>query len=474
MSSDASTKPVGPAPTTRTSASIVIATPWRAGARRQPRSVNARRFRAVAAPESINPRRHGPQAARAATFGYDPRLPHDWRTHVTSLLGRPLSALQEFLRLEAASGIVLMLAAALALGCANSPVAPWYAAALASELPVPGHMSVLHAINDGLMALFFLLVGLEIKREVLAGELRSARRIALPGIAAVGGMLAPAAIYLLINRDGTIAVRGWAIPAATDIAFALGVLALLGARVPPSLKVFLTALAILDDLGAIAIIALFYTAELSGFAVALALGGVAVLIALNAFGERRLAPYLLVGVGVWGCTLASGVHATLAGVAVALTIPLGGGDREAAGEHAPLQRLEHALHPWVAYLIIPVFGFANAGLSFDGLSPAVALDGVTIGIAAGLFVGKQLGIAACAWLAIRAGVATLPAGASGMQFYAVALLCGIGFTMSLFIGALAFPPGQLIAETKLGVLAGSLLSAVCGYALMRLAGRGAG
>ena len=380
-----------------------------------------------------------------------------------TLITRPLSALQEFLRLEAASGIVLMAAAALALLCANSPAADWYNWLFGSELPVPGHLSLLHAVDDGVMALFFLLVGLEIKRELLIGELSSARRVALPAIAALGGMAAPAVIYLGLNLESPIMRHGWAIPAATDIAFALGVLSLLGSRVPPALKAFLTALAILDDLGAIVIIALFYTARLSWLALALALAGVALLIALNRLGERRLAPYLLIGIAIWACVLSSGVHATLAGVAVALTIPLG---REGDAD-APLQRLEHALHPWVAFGVIPLFGFANAGLGFAGITLKDLLSGVTLGIAGGLFVGKQLGITGCCWLAVRARWAELPAGATPAQFYATALLCGIGFTMSLFIGALAFPSHVLVAETKLGVLVGSVLSAMCGYALMR-------
>jgi NhaA family Na+:H+ antiporter len=385
-----------------------------------------------------------------------------------NLLKRPLSALQDFLRLEAASGIVLMAAAALALLCANSPAAAWYAWLFASELPVPGHPSVLHAVDDGLMALFFLVVGLEIKRELLIGELSSARRVALPAIAAAGGMAAPAGFYLVFNLGAPVARHGWAIPAATDIAFALGVLSLLGSRVPPALKAFLTALAILDDLGAIAIIAVFYTATLSWLALTLALGGIALLVVMNRLGQRRLAPYLLIGAGVWVCVLSSGVHATLAGVVVALTIPLGrDGDPD-----APLQRLEHALHPWVAFGVIPVFGFANAGLEFAGLTLDDLLSGVTLGIAGGLFVGKQLGIAMCCWLALRTRLAVLPAGVTALQFYAIALLCGIGFTMSLFIGALAFPSDVLIAETKLGVLVGSGLSAVCGYGLMRAATRG--
>jgi NhaA family Na+:H+ antiporter len=392
---------------------------------------------------------------------------HHRASAVPSPLHKPLTALQEFLRLEAASGVVLIAAAGLALVCANTAAASWYDRLFAFELPLPGHASVRHAVNDGLMALFFLLVGLEVKREILVGELASARRAALPVVGALGGMAAPAAIYLLINRGGGVALNGWAIPAATDIAFALGVLALLGARVPASLKAFLSALAILDDLGAIAIIAVFYSGALSWLALALALGGVAVLATLNALGERRLAPYLLIGVGVWACTLASGVHATIAGVAVALTIPLRRRGAGARTDDTPLRRLERTLHPWVAYAIIPVFGFANAGLSFGGLTAAMALDGVTLGIVAGLFLGKQLGVAGASWAVIRVGAAAPPAGAAPRQFYAVVLLCGIGFTMSLFIGALAFPVGQLAVETKLGVLAGSLLSALCGYALMR-------
>jgi NhaA family Na+:H+ antiporter len=389
---------------------------------------------------------------------------------VNNLLEKPLSALQDFLRLEAACGIVLMVAAGSAVVCANSPAAPWYDWLLALELPVPGHVSLLHLINDGLMTLFFLLVGLEIKRELLVGELSSVRRIVLPAIAALGGMAAPAAIYLLVNRGSGMALRGWAIPAATDIAFALGVLSLLGARVPASLTAFLTALAIFDDLGAILIIALFYTASLSWFALALAALGLSALVALNMLGHRRLAPYLLIGAGVWGCVLASGVHPTLAGVAVALTMPL---SRPIAAE-APLQRRERALHPWVAYLIVPLFGFANAGLAFGGLTSSQLSSGVAWGIGSALFLGKQLGVAAGCWLGLRTRLAELPAGATAVQLYAVALLCGIGFTMSLFIGGLAFPSDQMIVETKLGVLAGSVLSALCGYGLMRAASRATG
>lgn len=384
---------------------------------------------------------------------------------MTPLLRKPLSALQEFLQLEAASGIVLMAAAALALVCANSPLAPTYDGLFAYELPVPGHMSVLHAIDDGLMALFFLLVGLEIKRAALAGDQTGAGRFVLPGVGALGGMVVPALIYVLVNRDNALALRGWAIPAATDIAFALGVLSLLGPRVPASLKTFLTALAILDDLGAIVIIALFYTAALNVTALALSALGLAALAALNLLGVRRLAPYLGVGALLWGCVLASGVHATLAGVALALAVPI---DR-AGGDASPLHRLEHALHPWVAFGIIPVFGFANAGLSFGGLTANILLDGVSLGIAAGLFLGKPLGIALLVGLLIRARLARLPEGATLLSFLAVTVLCGVGFTMSLFIGALAFPAGALIAETKLGVLAGSALSGVVGYVLMRIA-----
>jgi NhaA family Na+:H+ antiporter len=380
---------------------------------------------------------------------------------------RPLSALRTLLQSEAGGGLILMGVAALALIVANSPLADAYFGVLKSY--VLG-LSVLHWINDALMAVFFLLVGLEIKREFLDGQLSTWPRRALPGIAALGGMVVPAAIYVALNSGSPETLRGWAIPSATDIAFALGVLALLGSRVPASLKVFLTALAILDDLGAVLIIAIFYTAELSGPMLGGAALGIGVLAVLNRMGVTRLWPYLLIGIAVWYFVLKSGIHATIAGVAVALTIPLHPSPGRPEPAHSPLHRLEHALHPWSAYFIIPVFGFANAGVSFDGLSPGILLQPVPLGIALGLFVGKQIGVYLFSVLAIRLHLADVPAGATRLQCYGVALLCGIGFTMSLFIGNLAFPDHpDLIDATKIGVLSGSVLSALAGYLLLRLA-----
>ncbi|NGY04972.1 Na+/H+ antiporter NhaA [Solimonas terrae] len=380
----------------------------------------------------------------------------------------PLQSLRDFLHEESAGGIVLMAAAALSLIVANSPLAAPYFEVLHRHV---GGLSVLHWINDGLMALFFLLVGLEIKREMLEGQLASWSQRILPGIAALGGMIVPALLYFLFARGDVAALRGWAIPMATDIAFALGVLAVLGSRVPPSLKVFLAVLAIIDDLGAIIVIALFYTEQLSFVALAGAGAVLAVLAILNRCGVTRLSIYLTLGVVLWWLVLKSGIHATLAGVMLALTIPLrtnGAASRTDAA--APLHRLEHGLHHWVAFLIIPLFGFANAGVSFAGMSVQTVLQPVPLGIIAGLFVGKQLGVLGCAWLAIASGRAQLPVQASWRQMHGVALLCGIGFTMSLFIGGLAFGDGgELMRETKLGVLAASLLSAVVGIVLLRAA-----
>jgi len=369
-----------------------------------------------------------------------------------------------------------MLAAAAALVIANSPLAPHYFDVLGTKLgfhvgTVMLKESVLHWINDGLMAVFFLLVGLEIKREVLDGQLRGVSRIVLPGIAALGGMVMPALIYVLINLGSPDTLRGWAIPAATDIAFALGILALLGSRVPTSLKIFLTALAILDDLGAIVIIALFYTSELNLFALAMAGALLACLFCLNRAGVLRLTPYLLIGVVLWYFVLKSGVHATLAGVALALTIPLRPQNQGHAGAHSPLHALEHALHKPVALLIVPLFGFANAGVSFAGMGLSSLAQPVPLGVALGLFLGKQLGVFGFAWLAIKTGMATLPRHANFTQLYGVALLCGIGFTMSLFIGALAFTDPAAIDATKIGVLTGSLASAVVGFLLLRASGK---
>ena len=364
-------------------------------------------------------------------------------------------------------------AAAMALVVANSPLAPGYFAALKVEFgfAIGGfHLSesVLHWINDGLMALFFLLVGLEIKREVLDGQLSRPSRIILPGVAALGGVVLPALIYLAFNGGIPETRAGWAIPAATDIAFALGVLALLGPRVPGSLKIFLTAIAIMDDLAAIVIIALFYTAELHLAALAAAGAILVMLFVLNRLKVVVLWPYIVGGLALWYFVLESGVHATLAGVALAMLIPL----RRSPGapDHAasPLHRLEHGLHKPVAFLIVPLFGFANAGLSFAGVSPAAALEPVPLGVALGLFIGKPLGVFLSAWVIIRLGWADMPRGASMGQLCGVAVLCGIGFTMSLFIGNLAFSDPGLIDATKIGVLVGSLASALLGVVILRL------
>ncbi len=380
-----------------------------------------------------------------------------------------LSRLQQFLKLEAAGGIVLCAAAAIALLLANSPWGALYTRLL--DVPLAFQIGgliikkpLLLWVDDGLMAVFFMLVGLEVKREILEGGLSKRANAILPAIAALGGMAAPALIYLLCNVNNAPALRGWAIPTATDIAFAMGVLALLGSRVPPSLKLFLLAVAIIDDLGAIIIIAAFYTAELSVTALALSGLGIAVLIALNLAGVGRRAPYLLAGIFLWVCVLKSGVHATIAGVIVGLAIPL-----RARGAASPLAALEHDLHPWVAFGVLPLFAFANAGVRFAGMSAAVLLDPIQLGVALGLFFGKQLGVAGSIWLAVRCGFGALPEGADWRQLYGVALLTGIGFTMSLFIGTLAFPAEGYNVDIRIAVLLASALSAICGYSVLRFA-----
>lgn len=362
-----------------------------------------------------------------------------------------------------------MMAAALALAVANSAAAPTYFAFLKAYV---GPLSVLHWINDALMAVFFLLVGLEIKREFLDGQLSTWPRRILPGIAAAGGMIAPGAVFAVLNIASPATLRGWAIPTATDIAFALGVLALLGSRVPVSLKIFLTALAIIDDLGAVAIIAAFYTADLAAFWLAGALAVLAMLGVLNRMGIRRLSPYLALGLVLWVLVLKSGVHATLAGVALALTIPLKRSPSRPDDPHSPLHVLEHAIQPWVAFLIVPIFGFANAGVSLSGFSLEALLSPVPLGIAAGLFIGKQIGVFGTTFLAVKLGWADRPEDATWPQVYGVALLCGVGFTMSLFIGLLAFPDSQALQDqVKIGVLFGSLLSALVGSLVLLVAKR---
>jgi NhaA family Na+:H+ antiporter len=363
-----------------------------------------------------------------------------------------------------------MASAALALVVANSALAPSYTAAL--EAKVLG-LSVLHWINDALMAVFFLLVGLEIKRELVDGELATWSDRALPGLAALGGMVVPAVIYAAVNAGDPQLLRGWAIPAATDIAFALGVLALLGSRIPVSLKIFLTALAIIDDLGAVLIIALVYTADLSPAMLGLAALTFAGLVALNRAGVRRLMPYLLLGIVLWGFVLRSGIHATIAGVLLPATIPVRPSPGRPEDPDSPLHVLEHALQRPVAYAILPIFGFANAGLPLAGLGLGALLHPVTLGVAAGLFIGKQVGVMLAVLAAVKMRLSDAPAGASWAQVYGVSLLCGIGFTMSLFVGNLAFPEAaELLAATKIGVLAGSLASAVVGFAVLRVAPRG--
>jgi NhaA family Na+:H+ antiporter len=400
------------------------------------------------------------------------------------------AAFRRFFAAESAGGIVLALATVLALLISNSPYGAHYEAFrnIPGEVRIGTDWLVLSKplilwVNDLWMAVFFLLVGLEIKRELIVGELASVRQAMLPAVAAVGGMVVPAGIYAALNMNDPIALRGWAIPAATDIAFALGILMLLGSRVPASLKIFLTAVAIIDDLGAIVVIAFFYTAQLSLPMLGAALVGCAALFALNRLGVKSVLPYLFVGAIVWICVLKSGVHATLAGVATAFAIPLGRDTREGTGddtgdegEHSPLQELEHALHPWVAFVVLPMFAFANAGVALQGLSVETLTQTVPLGIAAGLVLGKAIGVFGASWLLSVTAGAELPAGANRMQLFGVCVLCGVGFTMSLFIGGLAFEgqgPGY-DTQVKLGVLGGSLIAGVLGtLILLRAERRGA-
>jgi NhaA family Na+:H+ antiporter len=382
---------------------------------------------------------------------------------------RRRSALRHFLDSEAASGLLLMAAAALALIVANSPLGDLYRQLLHAQAgpvlsPKLGPMTAHLWINDGLMALFFLLVGLEIKREFAEGQLASREKRRLPVIAAAAGMAVPALLYLAVAGGMPGLVRGWAIPAATDIAFAIAVLGLAGSRVPASLKLFLTAVAIADDVGAVAIIAVAYTEALNLVALAAAGLILAGMYLMGRLGVTRLRFYLLGAALLWYLVLLSGVHATVAGVLAAMVVPLRG------GEGSVLHRLEHGLAPWVGFLIVPLFGFANAGLSLAGLDPALLLAPLPLGVAAGLFAGKQLGIFVAVRLSVACGLSRRPRGATWLQIYGVALLCGIGFTMSLFIGLLAFPGRPDLAEqAKLGTLAGSLLSALAGYIVLRLA-----
>ena len=384
----------------------------------------------------------------------------------------PLDAFIDFLSHEATGGVVLGIATIAALAFSNSPWRDLYTEFTRMPGTVDvGGLLVLHKplvvwVNDLWMAVFFFLVGLEIKREFVEGELASSSQAVLPAAAALGGMVIPAGIYALINAGDAVALRGWAIPAATDIAFALGIVMLLGSRVPASLKVFLTAVAIIDDLGAIVVIAVFYTADLSLIALALGVLGVVCLVLLNRAGVRRADIYIVVGLLIWVCVLKSGVHATLAGVVTALAIPMRNRDG------SPLAGvIEHALHPWVAFVVLPMFAFANAGVTLLGLSPGSLLNAIPLGIAAGLVIGKTVGVFGTSWLMIRTGLAKAPAGASLRQLFGTCVLCGIGFTMSLFIGSLAFEGLDPAYETqlKLGVLAGSVISGIIGTLILRRA-----
>ncbi len=388
----------------------------------------------------------------------------------TSNPGRINSTLRKFLDNGASGGLVLMAVALLAIITANSPLAEDYFHILHVYI---GPLSLQHWINDALMAVFFLMVGLEIKREMLDGQLSSWSRRVLPGAAAAGGMVFPALFYVLLNRDNPAALQGWAIPTATDIAFALGVLSLFGSRVPTSLKIFLAALAIIDDLGAVIVIALFYTADLNLVALTGAILVWGNLFIFNKMKVKVLWPYLVLGAVLWVLVFASGVHATLAGVMLALTIPLKltPGTPEATPDESPLHRLEHALHKPVAFIIVPIFGFANAGVSLSGLSLSVFTEPLTMGVAGGLFFGKLVGVLGVVAVLVKLGLAQLPAQASWGQVAGTALLCGIGFTMSLFIGLLAFNDPAVQDHVKIGILMGSLVSGLTGALILAMASR---
>ncbi len=386
-----------------------------------------------------------------------------------------MNFIEEFIKKESSSGILLIIATAMALLLKNSFFSEYYVAFL--QTPVEVRFADLHIakplllwINDGLMAVFFLLIGLEVKREFLEGQLSTPGQIALPGIAAIGGMVVPACFYIFINHGNETAMRGWAIPTATDIAFALGVLALLGNRVPLSLKVFLMALAIIDDLGAIVIIALFYTVELSTLSITIAAIALSILIIMNRLGVAKKAAYIIVGVILWVSVLKSGVHATLAGVALAFTIPLKCEDKPDGECYSMSKEMEHDLHYWVAFFILPLFAFVNAGVDLRNVSLAQMSAGVPLGIMAGLFLGKQIGVFGFSWIAIKLGLARIPEKSSWLQLYGVSILTGIGFTMSLFVDSLAFTDGNLYQQAdKLAVLIASFAAGIAGYLILRAA-----
>jgi Na+:H+ antiporter, NhaA family len=383
----------------------------------------------------------------------------------------PAERLRAFIASESAGGIILIVAAAIALAIANSSLLDDYNSFLATPVNftagdlVAIDKPLLLWINDGLMALFFFLIGLEVKREIVTGALRNWKQAALPVYAAIGGMAVPALVFVAINAGSPENIRGWAIPAATDIAFALGLLALLGSRVPVALKALLLAIAIIDDIGAIAIIALFYTEDMNLASLGLAMVPAAGMLLLNRMGIARTIPYFLLGAFLWICVLKSGVHATLAGVLTAMFVPI------ATGDERPLERLEHALHAWVAFLILPIFALANAGVSFASAGLEALLAPLSLGIAAGLVVGKQAGIFGACWIAVRSGLATMPPGVTWRHVYGLSCLAGIGFTMSLFIGGLAFVDPEQVDAVKMGVLSGSLASAMIGMSVLAKAPR---
>ena len=378
--------------------------------------------------------------------------------------------IKAFFEFEAAGGIVLALAAVAAMIIANSPLNVWYEGFIHAPVAIQiGEFAIAkdahHWITDGLMAVFFFLVGLDLKREVLIGELSNVKQIILPAGAALGGMIMPAIVYLLFNYNEPEFWKGWAIPAATDIAFALGILSLLGNRVPNSLKVFLLSIAIFEDIGAILIIALFYTSELSLESLALAGLCLPFLYLLNRRNVTSITPYLLIGIIMWIAVLKSGIHATLAGVVLALFIPMF--DRTDP-EHSPLEELEHDLHNTVAFGILPIFAFANSGISLEGAGLAELFHSVPLGIAAGLFIGKQLGVMIMCWLIFKLGISTMPKGMNYKQIYGAALLCGVGFTMSLFIGSLAFAGDTTMFDERLGIIMGSIVSGIAGYIMLKV------
>ena len=382
------------------------------------------------------------------------------------------NALTRLIQHEAFAGVLMILAAVLALIFANTALSGAYYGFLNTEVSLLINgigltKPLLLWINDGLMAMFFFLIGLELKREMVEGRLKNPRDVMLPGVAAIGGMLAPMAVFLLLTAGNPELTSGWAIPAATDIAFAVGVLALLGKRIPSSLKIFLLTLAILDDMGAILIIALFYGSGVDTGYLGMALVPLAGLIALNLRGTHRIAPFMLLGAIMWFFVLKSGIHPTVAGVVTAFTIPL----KDRFGK-SPLHSLEHNLHPYVIYGIAPIFALANAGIDLSGISMSDFLSPLPLGIAAGLFIGKQIGVFGATWLLVKSGIAKLPHGANWMMVWGISMLAGIGFTMSLFIGSLSFEGDAMMNMVRLGVMTGSVLSAVVGYLVLKRATQG--